>query len=149
MKKISIILIFLILTFNLSASDFSDKKMSDFFNSMKSEKYESGIVKLLSNSILEEKIVNVTQNLNNWVNQFTQISSLYGNYISYEKVFSIKLGAMEETFYFVNCSDYPIQIVITEYDNGRKIQLVNLYFDDKTLETLEMYGKIEDFTSKQ
>lgn len=143
MKKIFIFLIFLILTFNLAASDFSDKKMSVFFNSLKEEQYEEGIVNLLSGSLLEEKITNVSQTLKNWIIQFTQISDLYGKYLSYEKIFSIKLGAIEETSYFIYCQDYPIQIVITEYDNGSNINIINVYFNDKTLDTLKDFGTIK------
>ena len=115
--------------------------MASFFKSLKKDQYEKGIVELLSNSILEEKIVNVKQNLDNWINQFDQISTLYGNYIDYEKVNTKKLGNMEETTYLVYCTDYPIQIVITEYFNGSKSQLINLYFDDQTMDTLANYGK--------
>ena len=141
MKKFLIGLLLLTLSVSIFSSDFSDRKMASFFKSLKKDQYEKGIVQLLSNSILEEKIVNVKQNLDNWINQFDQISTLYGNYIDYEKVNTKKLGNMEETTYLVYCTDYPIQIVITEYFNGSKSQLINLYFDDQTMDTLANYGK--------
>lgn len=141
MKKILTVLLVLSLSSPLFSSDFSDRKMENFFNSLKKAQYEKGIVELLSDSILEEKILNVKQSLDNWISQFNQISKLYGNYISYEKVNTVKLGKMEETIYLVYCTNYPIQIVITEYFNGTRTQLINLYFDDQTMDTLSKYGK--------
>jgi hypothetical protein len=142
MKKLLIVLIILTLSAPLFSGDFSDNKMATFFSSLKKGQYEKGIVALLSDSILEEKIVNVTQNLNNWISQFTQIHNLYGDYLSYDKVFTVKLGNMEESTYLVYCTDYPIQIVITEYFNGSKTQLINLYFDDSTMDTLAVFGEM-------
>lgn len=143
MKKIFLVLVTLFITASLFAGDFSDKKMAVFFNSLKKGQYEKGIVELLSNSVLEDKIVNVPESLSNWIGQFTQIRSLYGDYLSYDKAAVIKLSSIEETTYFVNCTDYPIRIVMTEYNNGQKTQLINLYFDDSTLESLDYYGEVE------
>ncbi len=141
MKKLLLGLLLITLSVSLFSGDLSDKKMAAFFNTLKKGQYEKGIIELLSDSILEEKIVNVKQNLDNWVSKFDQISRLYGNYISYEKVNTIKLGNMEETIYLVYCTNYPVQVVITEYFNSSNTQLINLYFDDQTMDTLSIYGK--------
>ncbi len=141
MKKILLVFLMLTLSVSLFSGDFSDRKMASFFNTLKKGQYEKGIIEILSDSILEEKIVNVKQNLDNWISQFDQMSKLYGNYISYEKVNTLKLGNMEETIYLVYCTNYPVQVVITEYFNGSNTQLINLYFDDQTMDTLSIYGK--------
>lgn len=147
MKKIiSLVFLIAILTTSLAvASDFADQKMDSFFTSLQQGNYRQGITQLLTGSALEEKVIRVNQTMNNWVNQFAQIKSLYGDYLEYEKAVTISLGNLEETTYLVYCSSYPIQIVITEYDNGRSTQLINMYFDDESLDTLRQHGRITRF----
>lgn len=143
MKRILLSGMMLTLILSVSwGSDFADRKMDAFFATLQTGKYREGITELLTGSVLEEKVINVNQTMNNWVNQFTQIRSIYGDYLGYEKAVSIELGSLEETTYFVHCRDYPIQIVITEYDNGRQIQLVNMVFNDEVLETLRQFGEL-------
>ena len=143
MKK-GLLLIILIFTINnLFASSFTDKKITEFVSYLKKGEYGQGIENLLKESSLEEKVLNVTQTKNNWINQFTQIQSVYGDYLNHEKVKSIKLGRMVKTYYFVYCEIYPIQIIITEYDNGDVIDLINMEFDDQVLTTLDIFGIVE------
>jgi len=143
MKKglLLIILIFSIST--LFASSFTDNKINEFVDYLKKGEYDQGIVKLLKNSALEEKVLDVTQTKNNWINQFAQIKSLYGNYLNYEKVKSIKLGKIEKIYYLVYCEVYPIQIVMTEYDNGNKVNIINMEFNDQVLDTLDVFGAVK------
>ncbi len=143
MKRAAVIgIMFLAAGLSVQASDFSDKKMEVFFSSLKQEQFEEGITELLSGSVLEEKVIKVKQTMNNWINQFMQIRSVYGEYLAYERVFSQELGNLEETTYLVHCEEYPIRIVITEYDNGKGPRLVNMLFDDEVIEVLREYGRI-------
>ena len=142
MKKVLFVLtVALLVSISLYSSDYVDAKMKNFVDSLKSEEYGDGIVELLKDSALEEKVLNVSQTKTNWINQFIQIKSLYGEYISYEKVGTKKLGSLETTIYFVYCDIYPIQIMITEYNNGRKIDIINMEFDDQVLNTLNTLGE--------
>jgi len=141
MKKFFCISLLLVLViFAVSASDFSDRKMDDFFSALQGGDYRQGIIELLTGSVLEEKVINEDETLSNWISQFTQIRSIYGDYLGYEKAAVVSLGSLEETTYFVHCIDYPIQIVITEYNNGRRKQLVNMFFNDEVLETMRQLG---------
>jgi len=108
-------LIVLIFTVSTTAftSDFSDEKMDRFFIDLQQGEYREGITRLLEDSALEEQVLHVRQTMENWVNQFAQIRSLYGDYLGYEKVFVQKLGNIEETVYLVHCQTYPIQVVLT------------------------------------
>ena len=143
MKKFIVVLLALTtLSISIFASQSTDTKIKEFVEYLKKGKYDIGIVKLLSGSALEEKVLNVTQTKTNWINQFNQIRSLYGNYLNLEKVKTIKLGELEKTIYFVYCEIYPIQIIIIEYNNGEKIDIINMEFDDQVLNTLSSYGKI-------
>jgi hypothetical protein len=143
MKKGLLLIILIFSISNLFASSFTDNKINEFVDYLKKGEYDQGIVKLLKNSALEEKVLDVTQTKNNWINQFAQIKSLYGNYLNYEKVKSVKLGKIEKIYYLVYCEVYPIQIVMTEYDNGNKVNIINMEFNDQVLETLDILGTIE------
>ncbi|ADK79537.1 hypothetical protein [Sediminispirochaeta smaragdinae] len=141
MKRLPLLfLLMLISVSTLFASKELDAKVGDFFQALKQEKYEEGITNLLAGSLLEEKVVNVTQTRNNWIAQFSQIKSLYGDYLAWDKVSTVSLGGLEETTYFVYCRDYPIKIVITEYDNGMDRKIINMFFDDQILDTLRDHG---------
>ena len=141
-KTILFTLLVLISMGNVFASPFTNKKVEIFFESLKVKDYKSGIEELLTDTILEEKVLNVTQTKNNWISQFQQINSLYGDYWSYEHIMSTRLGNLEESYYFLYCEEYVVQLVLTEYKNKDKSDLINVYFDDQVLETLQKFGKV-------
>jgi hypothetical protein len=142
MKRWAVCTFFLLISVgSLFASKVLDEKVGIFFQALKNGTYEQGIITLLEGSALEEKVVNVTQTRNNWINQFTQIRSLYGDYLAWDKVSAVTMGGLEETTYLVYCEDYPIQIVITEYNNGQEQKIINMYFDDQILDTLRAHGR--------
>jgi hypothetical protein len=144
MKKFFTAAAMLILAVNSFASPAVDRKIGDFFSSLKKGDYSTGLEKLLKNTALEEKVLNVTQTKNNWINQFKQITSIYGDYLSYDKVFTKKLGKLEVSYYFVYCETYLIQFIVTEYDHDNKVDIINFVYDDKVLDTLDTYGAISN-----
>ena len=141
MKKNVLFLLILIVNVTVFADNAIDKKIGAFVNSLKEGEYGEGIENLLKKTTLADQVLNVPQTKTNWINQFTQIRSLYGEYLGYEKVREIKLGKMNETTYFVYCEYYPVQIIITSYDNGATVDIINMVYDDKVIETLQMYGE--------
>lgn len=141
MKKIILILLMVIVSAgSLFASSFADDKIEKFFFTLKEKKYGQAIEDLLKGSSLEQKILNVSQNKTNWINQFKQINDLYGDYWGYEHVYSIQLGKLEESYYFFYCEGYLIQIVITEYTKEDETDIVNFLFNDEVIDTLRNLG---------
>lgn len=142
MKKVLLITFGVLLTSSLFAGSSTDKKINKFFKQLQEGKYEEGIVDLLSDTALESKVITDTETKKNWIFQFEQIRNLYGDYLSYEKVKTITLGKVETTIYLLYCERYPIQVIMTEYNNGKKIDLINMVYDDQVLDTLDTYGII-------
>lgn len=142
MKKIFITMLLFTAASTAFASPAVDHKIGDFFAALKTGSYSTGLEKLLTDTALEEKVLRVTQTKNNWINQFKQIKSLYGDYLSYDKVFTKKLGDLEVSYYFIYCETYVIQFIVTEYDRDEKTDIINFLFDDKVLDTLDTYGKL-------
>ncbi len=142
MKKIFITVLLFTAACTVFASPAVDHKIGDFFTALKTGSYSTGLEKLLTGTALEEKVLSVTQTKNNWINQFKQIKSLYGDYLSYEKVFTKKLGDLEVSYYYIYCETYVIQFIVTEYDRDEKTDIINFLFDDKVLDTLDTYGKL-------
>ncbi|MDC7240220.1 MAG: hypothetical protein PQJ50_07665 [Spirochaetales bacterium] len=144
MKRYVLILLMVLFTAGtVYSTPFANSKMADFFESLKMKEYEKGIVELLEGTSLEEKILNVNQTRQNWVNQFQQINDLYGDYWSYELIKTIKLGNLEESYYFFYCDIYVIQIVVTEYKGEEKTDIINFVFNDQVLDTLRNMGKVQ------
>jgi len=68
MKRLPLLFLLMLISIStLFASKELDAKVGDFFQALKQEKYEEGITNLLAGSLLEEKVVNVTQTRNNWI----------------------------------------------------------------------------------
>lgn len=114
-----------------------DKKIEQFVENLKKWEYEKWIIELLVWSALEEKVINVEHTKLNWINQFKQINDVYWEYLSFERVKTLKLGRLEKITYFIYCEIYPIQIVITDYNNWENNNIINMVFDDKVLGTLD------------
>lgn len=142
MKKVLLVTFGILLTSSLFAGSSTDKKIDKFFKQLQEGKYEEGLVDLLSDTALESKVITNIETKKDWIFQFTQIRNLYGKYLNYEKVKTITLGQIETTIYFFYCESYPIQIIMTEYNNGKKIDIINMVYDDQVLETLDTYGII-------
>ncbi|MGL1892596.1 MAG: hypothetical protein OCD02_13285 [Spirochaetaceae bacterium] len=139
-KKVFFLMIIIIGGSQLFSSSYTDKKIAKFVDELKEQKYELAIVHLLANSALESIVIDNQSTMKDWINKLESIHQYYGDYLSFEKVSTTKLGELEQTIYLVYCEFYAIQVIIAEYNNGKQINIINMEFDDEVIDTLNTYG---------
>ncbi len=147
MKRLTILIVVSIMSAStVYADNFTDSLMEKFLKHVKVENYEKAIESVVKGSLLEEKVLAVTQTKETWIRQFQIIRSAYGEYQEYEAVYTLKLGRLRKVYYLVYCKDYPIKVEIAYYITEDKRNVVQFNFNDESIDLLERYGeKVESY----